>query len=267
MVVYMGKEGSLVAGVQSPALAARARALLASENARPVRWVLAMESESAPAYGDGGWRPTGATTVAHEYLRVRMYFAMHPAPDSATGAPRLPPRPVPPGAELPVVAFSQVLATYFGDGHEEEIHFIRERSGYTDADVVVHFERSGVVYLGNTYTTDGYPLVDTARGGRINGIITTANFFLTTFADRPEKVSVIVPGRGPTATLNELRDYRDMLVGVRDSVQAMVLAGKTLEETLAATPSSAFDARWGHGPVAPARFVTSVYRTIPRPKK
>jgi hypothetical protein len=267
LMVFAGTEASLVAGVQSPALVARAKALVAKERAGPVRYAVAMESERALAYGDGGWRASGTTTIAHEYLRIRMYLAMHPEPDSATGAPRTPPRPMVPGAQLPLLTFSQVLVPYFGDGHEEEIHFIRERSGYTDADVIVHFERNGVLYLGNTYTTDGYPLVDTERGGRINGIVNTADFFVKNFANKLEKVSVIVPGRGAPATLNDLREYRDMLVSVRDSVQAMVQAGKSLEETLAARPSAAFDARWGRGPVTSEQFVTAVYKTIPRPKK
>ena len=267
MMVYLGKEASLVAGVQSPTLVARAKMLLAAEKAQPVRWALALESEAAPFYADGGWRASGAMTTAQEYLRTRMFFALHPAPDTATGVPHLAPRPIPPGAELPIVGFSQVLATYFGDGYEEEIHFIRERTGYTDADVVVHFERSGVVYLGNSYTTDGYPMIDTTRGGRINGLIATADFFLTNFLERPEKVAVIVPGRGPTTSREDLRAYHGMLVSVRDSVQKMVAAGKTQAEVIAATPSAPFDERWGHGPVTPAQFVAAVYRTVPRPKK
>jgi hypothetical protein len=265
LVVYTGKEASLVAGVQSPALVARAKALLSSEKAGPVRFVVMMESEDAPSYGDGGWRATGATTMAHEFLWDRIYMALHP--DSASAASNPSPRPVQPGADIPLIGFSAVVATYFGDGREEQIHFIRERSGYTSADVIVHIEQRGVVYLGNTYTTNGYPLINAKRGGRINGIIATANYFITSFGGREARASVIVPGRGPVGTLNDLHEYHDMLVAVRDSVQKMIEGGKSVDEAVAAKPSAAFDARWGHGPVTPDQFVASVYTTIPRPKK
>jgi len=62
----------------------------------------------------------------------------------------------------------------------------------------------------------------------------------------------------------ELREYRDMLASVRDRVQPMVSAGKSDAEIVAAHPTSAFDAKWGHGRVSPARFVTLVAQSLRR---
>jgi len=73
-----------------------------------------------------------------------------------------------------------------------------------------------------------------------------------------------VPGRGAKAGAAELREYRDMLASVRDRVQPMVAAGKSDAEIVAAHPTSAFDAKWGHGRVPPARFVTLVAQSLRR---
>src|SRR5207244_8739141 len=51
-------------------------------------------------------------------------------------------------------------------------------SGYTDADVIVHYEVTNVVHLGNTFTMDGYPAIHVDRGGDLDGMIATAESFI-----------------------------------------------------------------------------------------
>jgi cyclase len=249
LLVYAGQSGGIVTGVQAPDLVARARRLLDSLHAAPVRYVLAMDADSAALYGDGGWGRTGAVTMAQELLygRMRRWQREHPAPPGG-----------PAGAQLPVMGFSQVVQVHLDP---EEVHFVHERVGYTNADMVVHFEREGLLYLGNTFTTDGYPAVDSAGGGSLAGIVSTADFFLTAFAGHEDKLEPIVPGHGPVATVADLRAYREMLVGIRDRVRALVLSGATLQAVVAARPTAPYDARWGHGLVTPDEFAATVYRS------
>lgn len=123
-------------------------------------------------------------------------------------------------------------------------------------------ERSGVVHLGNTLTTDGYPAIDTTRNGDVNGMIATVEDFVAKATSFPESVAVIVPGRGPVVKGDGLRDYRDMLVTTRDRVLALMKEGKTLADVVAAKPSAPFDAKWGHGPVPPDAFVTALFKSL-----
>ena len=55
-----------------------------------------------------------------------------------------------------------------------------------------------------------------------------------------------------------------MLLGVRDAVAALVGAGKTLDETVAAKPTAAFDKTWGQGFIKPDMFVEIVVRSLGR---
>ena len=57
--------------------------------------------------------------------------------------------------------------------------------------------------------------------------------------------TMIIPGHGRVTDEWEVAEYRDMLVIIRDRVQAMIKAGATLEQTLAARPTFDYDVRYG----------------------
>lgn len=147
----------------------------------------------------------------------------------------------------------------------DDMSFIRQRPGSTDADAVIHFEGSGILYLGPVFTSDGYPRIDRARGGKLSTMIETVDFFVTTFAQEPGHIEPIIPRRGPIATIAQLRDYRDMLRSVHDRVQTLVKAGRPLVDVLAAKPTAEFDARWGHGAVNAEQFVKMVFEIVSQP--
>jgi len=119
-----------------------------------------------------------------------------------------------------------------------------------------------VLYLGNTYTSDGYPLIDLRQHGSFAGIIETVEKFVRFSED-----TRVVPGRGPIGGIRDVRAYRDMLVTIRDRVQALIAAGRTLEQTVAAKPTADLDATWGHGPVTPDLITELAYKSLTRPTK
>lgn len=251
MVVYTGDDVSFVAGVQRAPLVRAVKALIEERRAPRIQYAVMLEDADALTLGDGGWREAGAVTIIHEDFLRRMRRLARPR-DPTTP-------PIAMANPLPLMGFSHVVQLWLKD---EEIHIIHERVGYTNADVVVHFEKSHLLYLGNTFTTDGYPAVDTSRDGSLSGIIQSIQFFLRNFGKIPDHIEPIVPGRGPIAKTQDLRDYLEMLSTIRDRVQAQVNDGKTLEETIAARPTAAFDERWGHGPVTPEQFVSLVYQAV-----
>ena len=72
----------------------------------------------------------------------------------------------------------------------------------------------------------------------------------------------IVPGHGPVATRADVQDYRHMLVQVRQRIQDLIAAGKTMDEVVAAAPTKDFDARWGSGYVTPEVFIKMVFSSM-----
>lgn len=249
LLVYIDDETSFVAGLHSPALAGRAREILGSLEAPPARYVLMMEADSAPAYGDAGWGRLGSVTMAQEMLYVRMRQLAREA--AAAGHT--------PG-DLPIIGFSRVLQLWL---KKNDVHIVHDFSGATDADAIVHFEEDGILMLGGLFNSDGYPHIDRTRGGTLDGMIRWLEFFVANFD--PEKVEPIIPGRGPIATLADLRAYTEMLVTVKARVLELREGGKTVEDVVAARPTADLDARWGGGPVAPDDFVRMVYASLPNP--
>lgn len=245
MLVMVGKDGPVVVGIQAPSLVAEARELLASLHAPRVKYVLAISGDSAVQLGDGGWGRDGATAIAHEGIRNKIRWTLK---SDSTAWRR-----------FPAVGFADVFQLSVNG---DEIHAVHQPGGFSDADVIVHFEERHFIYLGNLFTSDGYPSIDLARGGSIAGLITASKKFVDMWSDNPEWVQPVVPGRGPPATLKDLKDYHDMLAAVRDRVEPLVRAGRTVQEVVASRPTAEFDARWGHGPVAPDRFVSLVYGSV-----
>jgi hypothetical protein len=53
-----------------------------------------------------------------------------------------------------------------------------------------------------------------------------------------------------------------MLVAILDNVAALKKAGRTLEETVAAKPTAAHDAKWGQFVIDPPFFTKLVYEGV-----
>jgi hypothetical protein len=248
LLLVVSADSSFVVGVQSPDLVAKALETLQDIHAPAVKYALAIDDEQATDFLDGGWGQRGAITFAQESLYGRMWKAI--ANDNGH---------TPPGLALPSIGFSAVVQLHLKG---EDAHLMHQRDDYTDGDAFIHFESSGVLYLGPVFTSDGYPRIDADRGGDLTGMITTVTFYVTNFGAAAEDIEPIIPGRGPAATVADLRAYGDMLRAVQARVQALVKDGKSLADVQAAKPTAAFDARWGHGPVTPDAFVAMVYAAV-----
>ena len=53
-----------------------------------------------------------------------------------------------------------------------------------------------------------------------------------------------------------------MLVAIRDNVTKLKKQGRSLDETIAARPTAAYDAKWGQFLIEPAFFTQLVYQGV-----
>jgi hypothetical protein len=75
--------------------------------------------------------------------------------------------------------------------------------------------------------------------------------------------TIIIPGHGqPVSNKAELKEFRDMLTAIRDNVAKLKKTGKTRDETVAAKPSAAYDAKWGQFVIDPGFFTRLVYEGV-----
>jgi hypothetical protein len=59
-----------------------------------------------------------------------------------------------------------------------------------------------------------------------------------------------------------MMDFRDMLVAIREKVASLKKQGRSLDETVAARPTAAYDAKWGQFLITPAMFTGLVYQGV-----
>jgi glyoxylase-like metal-dependent hydrolase (beta-lactamase superfamily II) len=130
---------------------------------------------------------------------------------------------------------------------------------HTDSDISVTFTEGNVVHVADTFWNGIYPFIDYSTGGSIDGMIAASDANLAaTNGD-----TIIIPGHGkPVSNKAELQEFRDMLVAIRDNVAKLKGQGRSRDETVAAKPTAAFDAKWGQFVIDPGFFTRLVYEGV-----
>jgi glyoxylase-like metal-dependent hydrolase (beta-lactamase superfamily II) len=196
----------------------------------------------------------GPMVISHENVMSRM--------SAPTGKQAAAPEKAWPN-ETYHVDFKKLAAQYRGG---EQIELVYMPAAHSDGDSIVWFRHADVIATGDVFMENMYPIIETANGGTINGIIDAVNRILEIgFVDfRSEGGTMIIPGHGRLCDLSDVGYYRDMLTIIRDRVQDMVKKGMTLEQVRAAKPTRDYDPRYGSssGPWTTDMFVEAVYKTL-----
>jgi glyoxylase-like metal-dependent hydrolase (beta-lactamase superfamily II) len=165
---------------------------------------------------------------------------------------------------LPTDTYSGRKKDLFFNG--EGVRILHAPAAHTDGDSLVFFRRSDVVSTGDVFITTGYPFLDLARGGGIQGEIAALNQILDLAipAAKEEGGTYIVPGHGRLCDAADVAYYRDMITIIRDRVLDMKKKGMTVEQVKAARPTRDYDPRWGStsGRWTTDMFVEAVYKTV-----
>jgi glyoxylase-like metal-dependent hydrolase (beta-lactamase superfamily II) len=251
MGLLVGDDGAFLIDDQFAPLTPRILAAVAALTDEPVRFVVNTHWHFDHTGGNENLGKAGAIIVAHENVRARM---------STEQFMKAFDRRVPPAPEvaLPIVTFTDAV-TFHWNGEAVRVEHVEP--AHTDGDAFVHFPKANVVHAGDIYFNGLYPFIDAGSGGSIGGTIRAVDRVLARCNDRTK----IIPGHGPLSGVAELRAYRAMLVDVRDRMQEMIDAGRTLPEIVAAKPTAAWDAAWGKGFLAPDAWVRIVYAGMAAP--
>jgi glyoxylase-like metal-dependent hydrolase (beta-lactamase superfamily II) len=193
----------------------------------------------------------GVTILARPELRNRLE---HPNP-GANGAPAL----AAPAPALPVITFNANTNIHMNG---EEIQLIPVRAAHTDGDTMVFFPQENVLMSGDFFRSVGYPNIDRANGGSLNGMIAGLGALVGLCGPDTK----VVPGHGPITDRNGVSAQRDMMLVVRDRVREDIKQGMTMEQVVASHPTADLDAKVSGvvqaGVNTGERFVGQVYAEI-----
>lgn len=130
---------------------------------------------------------------------------------------------------------------------------------HTDSDISVAFGEADILHVADTFWNGIYPFIDYSTGGSIDGMIRASDANLAMATDK----TIIIPGHGkPVSNKAELKEFRDMLVAIRENVAALKKQGHSKAEAVAAKPTAAFDAKFGNFVIDPGFFTRLVYEGV-----
>ncbi len=130
---------------------------------------------------------------------------------------------------------------------------------HTDSDISVTFVEPNVIHVADTFWNGVYPFIDYSTGGSIDGMIAASDANLAATNDD----TIVIAGHGKAVgNKAELQEFREMLVTVREKVAALKRQGRSRDDTVAAKPTAAFDAKFGRFVIDPGFFTRLVYEGV-----
>ncbi len=240
----IGDDGPFVIDDQFAPLTEKIQAAIATVTDGTVRFVLNTHWHGDHTGGNENFGKAGAMIVAHENVRRRLNPSEFRDVMGRT-------QQAPPEA-LPVVTFSDAVNLYWNG---ENIRVFHVEKAHTDGDAIIYFSNANVVHMGDNFFKGRYPFIDVDSGGGIDGMIAADDRVLAIVNSSTK----IIPGHGTLSTPDDLREFRNMLITVRDRVRVLLNDGMSVEDIVAAKPTSDLDAVWGDNP---DRFVTLTARSL-----
>lgn len=253
VAVQIGEDGILVVDTGGRDTRDQVLAAIRELSDKPIRWIVNTHADVDHTGGNETVSQAGMTVngnpaaiVAHERVLTRMAEADRPI------------------TEMPLNTFFESQRDFSFNG--EAIFLYHVPGAHTDGDIVAHFRGSDVLVAGDIFVTTTYPVFDRETGGGVQGFIDGLNLLLDIAvpAYLQEGGTYVIPGHGRVGDEADIVEYRDMVVIIRDRVQAMLDEGMTLEQVLAARPSLDYDPRYGseRGEWTTRMFVEAVYRDL-----
>ena len=192
----------------------------------------------------------GALIIAHENVRKRLNADQVIEFFSAS-------IPAAPDQALPVITFTDQLTIYL---NHDQASIIHAPNAHTDGDALIYFHEDNVLHTGDVFFENMYPFIDSSSGGTIGGMIEAVNLVLPLINDSTQ----VVPGHGPVSDKAGLKAFQTMLKHVQKRIAELIVAGRSLDEIIAAQPTKEFDDKYGNGFLKPKNFVRLIHDNIIR---
>jgi cyclase len=217
----VGEDGIVIVDDQFAPLADKIQAALKGLGItdKPVRFVINTHYHGDHTGGNEPFNNAGSTVIAHDNVRKRLVSG---GVAGNGGSIKMEVKPASKPA-LPIITFEHDVTVHLNGEDIRALHF---PSGHTDGDSIIFFPKNNVVHMGDDFVRYGFPFVDVASGGSVQGIIDAME---KTIAQLPADVKVI-PGHGALSNLDDVRAYTKMLKETSAVVQKALNDHKTLDQ-------------------------------------
>jgi glyoxylase-like metal-dependent hydrolase (beta-lactamase superfamily II) len=214
----VGEDGIVIVDDQYAPLADKIRAALRGITDKPIRFVINTHYHGDHTGGNALFQKD-APIIAQDNVRKRLAEGGKAGNLSSVQFDAAPQ----PREALPILTFDHDMTVHLNGEDIRALHF---PSGHTDGDSIIFFPQSNVVHMGDDFVRYGFPFIDLAAGGSVEGMIAAMEEVVPKL---PPDVKVI-PGHGDVANLDDVREYTKMLKETRAAVQNGIKKHKSLDE-------------------------------------
>ena len=256
---HRDNDGVLMVDAGSAQMADRILAGIKKLTTKPLRYLVNTSADPDHAGGNAIISGTGGSRTAEGRgplaARIEIY-----AQDNALTRLSAPQARIPEKG-LPTMTFEKLKDFTFNG---EAVQIISEAPAHTDGDSIVFFRGSNVISAGEIFSTVGYPVIDLARGGSIQGEVKALNHLLelTVPEISQEGGTLVIPGHGRLCDEADVTEYRDMITIIRDRVADLIAKGKSLAEAKQARVTRDYDGRYSLPKWTGDMFVESIYKSL-----
>src|SRR5213594_4042089 len=217
----VGEDGIVIVDDQFAPLAEKIQAALKDLKItdKPVRFVINTHYHGDHSGGNAPFSNAGSTVIAQDNVRKRLETG---GIAGNGGSMKIENKPAEKAA-LPIITFEHDVTVHLNGEDIRALHF---PSGHTDGDSIIFFPKNNVVHMGDDFVRYGFPFIDVASGGSVQGMIDGVE---KAAAQLPADVKVI-PGHGVLSNLDDVRAYVKMLRETSGVVQKAIDAQKTLDQ-------------------------------------
>lgn len=248
VAAFVWDEGVLLVDDKLAPASPAVKTAVAAITRKPIRFVINSHWHRDHSGGNEALANDGSVIVAHENVRRRMsvdgFIAVFDRKVAAS-----------PTKALPVITFTRNVTFHLGG---EEISVIHVDPAHTDGDSFVRFRRANVLHMGDCFLNGSFPVIDYSNGGVFTGIIAAADTALGML----DAHTRIIPGHGPVADGQDLREWREMLATIHERVKKAVISGRNLEQIKAQRPTKEWDDRFPQSFVTSDHVVEEAYRAV-----
>jgi cyclase len=217
----VGEDGIVIVDDQYAPLAEKIQAALKDlgVTTKPVRFVINTHYHGDHTGGNELFNNTGSTLIAHENVRKRLETG---GTAGNGGSLKMEQKPASKNA-LPIITFEHDVTVHLNGEDIRALHF---PSGHTDGDSIIFFPKNNVVHMGDDFVRYGFPFIDVASGGSVQGMIAATE---KVAAELPADVKVI-PGHGALSNMDDVKAFTKMLKETSAVVEKALDNHKTLEQ-------------------------------------
>ena len=248
----VGEDGIVIVDDEFAPLAEKIQAALKDLKItdKPVRFVINTHYHGDHSGGNPPFANSGSTIIAQDNVRKRLASG---GTAGNGGSMKMENKPAEKAA-LPIITFEHDLTVHLNGEDIRALHF---PAGHTDGDAIIFFPKNNVVHMGDDFVRYGFPFIDVASGGSVQGMTDGVE---KAIAQLPADVKVI-PGHGALSNLDDVRSYIQMLKDTTAAVQKAMAAHKTLDEMKREKILAPW-AKWSNDFVSQDVFIETIYNSL-----